>query len=246
MGKIITLILLFTSILNLYSYSQKELLIIVKKGFATISSNKISEGKIKQLFKSDTVLVSSSSLVLVSDNEKVVELIPKKKYTFKMLEKLFINSPTSFNDDFVRVIKNQNYHIADKAGSTSRGVTQTWDYLPNDDFKILCDSFFLKINQSNFKLNSDVKLYVKGSLDTVLISQNELLSPIKIDLPGEYHWRYENEQGIYDNYFHILSNEEKKRMREDYEIFKLKIAIYSEEMQNQLIKEYLFNNKLFL
>jgi len=246
MGKIITLILLFTSILNSYSYSQKELLLIVKKGFATISSNKISEGEIEQLLKSDTVFVSSSSLVLVSDNKKVIELKPKKVYTYKMLEKLFINSQTSFNDDFVKVIKNQNYHIADKAGSTSRGVAHIWDYLPNDDFKILCDSFYLKINQSEFKLNSDVKLYMKGRSDTVLISQNELLSPIKIDLPGEYHWRYENEQGIYDNYFHILSNEEKKRMKEEYEKFKLEITIYSEDMQNQLIKEYLFNNKIFL
>lgn len=246
MGKIIILAILLTNSLNSYLFGQKELLLIVKKGFAYVSSEKINEGNIEKLKKSDTVVVSFSSLVLVSDNSKIIELKSKKVYTYKSLEKLFVNSQTSFNDDFVNVLKNQNYHIANKAGSTSRGVSQTWDYFPNDDFVILSDSFFLKINQDDFKLNSEIKLYLKGHTDTILISRNDLFNPIKLDVPGEYHWRYENERGLYDNYFHVLITEDRKKLKEKYEKFKSEISIYSDDMQQQLLKEYLFINKLYL
>ena len=225
--------------------SQSEKMLIVKKGIASLSSKKVKSGHIEILKSTDTIKVSPASLVFITNNKKIVELKPNKTYTPKEIRKLFVASKISFNDDFINVIMNQKYHIEDKVGSTSRGAEENWEYLPNDGFKSLENTVSLKINQNLNKLTTDVKLYKLGDKDTIVIKTTELYSGIKLDKPGEFHWVYTTEKGIYDNNFFIPPSEEQQQLKEAFLNFKKSILNFSPAMQEQLIQEYLFVNKLF-
>ena len=158
---------------------------------------------------------------------------------------MFVASKISFNDDFINVIMNQKYHIEDKVGSTSRGAEENWEYLPNDSFKSLENTVSLKINQNLNKLTTDVRLYRLGDQDTLTLKGSDLSNGIKLDKPGEYHWIYNTQKAMYDNNFFIPHSEEQQQLKEAFLNFKKSILNFSPAMQEQLIQEYLFVNKLF-
>lgn len=225
--------------------SQSEKMLIVKKGIASLSSKKVKSGHIEILKSTDTIKVSPASLVFITNNKKIVELKPNKTYTPKEIRKLFVASKISFNDDFINVIMNQKYHIEDKVGSTSRGAEENWEYLPNDSFKSLENTVSLKINQNLNKLTTDVRLYRLGDQDTLTLKGSDLSNGIKLDKPGEYHWIYNTQKAMYDNNFFIPPSEEQQQLKEAFLNFKNSILNFSTEMQEQLLQEYLYINKLF-
>ena len=220
-------------------------MLVVKKGVVTLSSKKIKSGQIEILKNTDTIKLSPASLVFVTNNKKLIELSPSKTYAPKEIVKLFASSKTSFNDDFIKLIMNQKYHIEVKVGSTSRGLEENWDYLPNDSFKSLENKVFLKVNQNSNKLTTDVKLYKIGDQDTIYVKASELYNGIKLDKPGEYHWVYTTEKDFYDNNFFIPHSEEQQQLKEAFLNFKKSILNFSTEIQEQLLQEYLYINKLF-
>ena len=228
-----------------FLFSQGENMVIVKKGVVTLSSKKIKSGHIEILKNTDTIKVSPASLVFLTNNKKLVELSPNKTYAPKEIGKLFVSSKTSFNDDFINLIMNQKYHIDNKVGSTSRGADENWEYLPNDGFKALENTVYLKVNQNTNKLSTDIKLYRQGDNDTLFLKVSDLPKGIKLDKSGEYHWKYTAKAGIYDNNFIVPSIDEQKQLKETFDNYKNSISNFSPEMQEQLIQEYLFVNKIF-
>jgi hypothetical protein len=228
-----------------FLFSQGENMVIVKKGVVTLSSKKIKSGHIEILKNTDTIKVSPASLVFVTNNKKLVELSPNKTYAPKEISKLFVSSKTSFNDDFINLIMNQKYHIDNKVGSTSRGADENWEYLPNDGFKALENTVYLKVNENTNKLSTDIKLYRLGDNDTLFLKVLDLSKGVKLEKPGEYHWKYTAKAGIYDNNFIIPSTDDQKQLKETFDNFKNSISNFTPEMQEQLLQEYLFVNKIF-
>jgi hypothetical protein len=228
---------------------QSKNMIIVKKGVVTLSSKKIISGQIEILKNTDTIKLSPASLVFVTNNKKLIELSPSKTYAPKEINKLFAISKTSFNDDFIKLIMNQHYYIKDKVGSTSRGAEENWDYFPNDGFKAIENTIYLKINQNTNKLYTDIKLYKLGEHDTLTLKVSDLPKGIKLDRPGEYHWKYTAKAGIkvgiYDNNFIVPSINEQKQLKNAFDNYKNTISNFTLEMQEQLMQEYLLVNKLF-
>jgi hypothetical protein len=140
---------------------------------------------------------------------------------------------------------NQKYHIEDKVGSTSRGAEENWEYFPKDGYKSLENTVFLKVNQNSNRLSSNIKIFKLGDIDTIVLKETELSIGINIQKPGEYHWVYTAEKGMYDNNFIIPSSEEQQKLKEALANFKKSILKFSPEMQEHLIQEYIYLNKLF-
>jgi hypothetical protein len=238
---IFTLFFLTTTFL----LGQNKINIIVKKGRVNLSNKVIKAGHIETFKVEDTLKVFTSSLVFVKKNNKIVELATNKKYSYKEILSLFSKSKTSFTEDFVNILMSQKYQIQEKSGSTSRGIDDDWEYLPNDSCIILNNFLKLNINESKNKLTSDIKLFLKGEKDTIILKPSELTKGIKLDKPGEYHWIYTTQKAMCDNNFFILPSDEQQRLKEAFLNFKKSILKFSPEMQEQLIKEYLFEYKLY-
>lgn len=239
------LILIIFICISTFLFSQNKKMLVVKKGIVSLSAKKIKSGQIELLKNTDTIKVSPASLVFITNNKKIVELKPNKTYTPKEIRKLFVSTKISFNDDFINIIMNQKYHIEDKVGSTSRGAEENWEYIPNDGFKALEKIIYLKVNQNTSELSTDIKLFRLGDNDTLFLKVSDLSKGIKLEKSGEYHWVYTSEKGIYDNNFFIPPNEEQKQLKEAFLNFKNSILNFSPEMQEQLLKEYLYVNRLF-
>lgn len=240
-----SLILIIFICISTFLLSQNKKMLIVKKGIVSLSEKKIKSGQIELLKNTDTIKVLPASLVFITNNKKIVELKPNKTYTPKEIRKLFVLTKISFNDDFINIIMNQKYHIEDKVGSTSRGAEENWDYFPNDGFKALENTVYLKVNENTNKLSTDIKLYRLGEHDTLTLKVSDLPNGIKLEKPGEYHWVYTTEKGIYDNNFFIPPIEEQKQLKEALSNFKKSILNFSPEMQEQLLKEYFYENRLY-
>ena len=153
------LILIIFICISTFLLSQNKKILLVKKGIVSLSTKKIKSGQIELLKNTDTIKVLPASLVFITNNKKIVELKPNKTYAPKEIRKLFVSTKISFNDDFINIIMNQKYHIEDKVGSTSRGAEENWDYFPNDGFKALENTVYLKVNENTNKLSTDIKLY---------------------------------------------------------------------------------------
>lgn len=238
---IFTLCFLTTSFL----LGQNKISIIVKKGRVNLSHKVIKSGQIEIFKIDDTLKVFAYSLVFVKKNKKIVELATNKKFSYKEISSLFSKSKTSFTEDFINILMSQKYQIQEKSGSTSRGIDDGWEYLPNDSCTTLNNFLHLSINESKNKLTSEIKLFLKGEKDTIILKPSELTKGIKLDKPGEYHWVYTTEKGFYDNNFFIPHSEEQQQLKEAFLNFKKSILNFSPEMQEQLLQEYLYINKLF-
>ena len=238
------LILLLISLCSTL-FGQNQYTIIVKKGVASVSDKNVKMGQLHTLQKNDTIKVFPSSLVFITNNSKLVELSSNKTYVSKEINKLFKDNNASFNKDIIDLIKNQKYEIEKNVGSTSRGVEIIWDYFPKDGYKALDSLILLKVNPKVNTLTSDIKLFRLGDKDTIVIGTSKIDKKIVLNKPGEYHWIYSTNKAIYDNNFIIPYSEERIQIKNSFENFKKSISIFTKDMQNHLIEEYVNFNQIF-
>ena len=231
--------------------SSQDIYLLVKKGSSIISDRVVRTGTLEVISKKDSVIISPSSLVLIKKNNSIIELKNAKEYSYNDLQKLF-QTNQSFSSNFVNVISNQDYHTKRQSGVTTRGMSKVdvWQYSPIDSVRILSDSILVSVGSNESKLITDIKLYKIGSSDTIKLSANANEHLIACPSQGDYLWEYRIQNGLetkkYRNYFIVPEKKYKDSLFTDYLNFKKSLTGFSVDMQNQLLKEYYFNNKIWI
>jgi hypothetical protein len=250
-SKLKKVIPIFILLLISISGSSQDIYLLVKKGSSIISDRVVRPGTLEVISKKDSVIISPSSLVLVKKNNSIIELKNSKEYSYKDLQILF-ETNQSFSSNFINVISNQDYHTKRQSGVTTRGMSKVdvWQYSPLDSVRILSDSILVAVGSNESKLITDINLYKIGSSDTIKLSANTNEHMIACPPQGEYIWEYRIQNGLeikkFKNYFIVPEKKYKDSLYTDYINFKKSLKSFSMDMQNHLLKEYYFNNKIWL
>lgn len=239
----------FLAIVNI-SNSQ-NLQIFVKRGSVIISNKIVKAGRVEVIAPGDIVKLNPSSLALILQNKKIIEIGAEKEYKFNDIVGLF-NTNKTFSGAFVETLLNQDYSAQKQSLSTSRGINNSnpCDYSPLDSIRVISDSITFSTGGASCELLSDIKLVRVGSNDTAFIPKGTKYPTVKCPPPGKYFWVYKIQNGsiisTYRNIFIVPESSISKSLYINYKNYSESLNIFTKELQEQLIAEYFSVNKIYI
>lgn len=245
--RILLYFLLFQLCSNLKAQSFE---ILVKKGAVNISSRLINQGEKYSLNVGDVVIPQKNSLLLVTNGKEIFEISGVKEILFNDIKKLF-KGKNSFSESFIKVILNQVKSPEQYSGETRRGSfsADLWNFYPLDSAIILSDSINFIVGNVRSILLTDIILYRTNSKDTIYLSKKSNKHFVETPkIAGIYEWKYKlqnnKEINSFTNFFIVPPENEKKLLKNNFNIFLNHLENFSHQMKQILIQDYLDMNNI--
>jgi hypothetical protein len=230
----------------------------VKKGTAMVN-NTICDSTARIIFiqADDKVIVGLNSLVVARSGNKMAELKPGSKYSWKQINDLINKSSASFTLDFLKVIFSEPMQKSKQkqAGGLTRGSSGILSgYFPEDDMIVLSDQVLLDCGYDSCQLTGSFVVLHESTGEIMynnVPDKNKLL--LKVNKPGTYTWGYtisckmDNQEvrEPYKNIFVVPDVKSKENILTELDAFKKNIGSFSQELQQECMSQYLYIHRYY-